>query len=249
MEEYEIPLQTILFLQINKLEILQTQGITINNAEEAKEEIEKSSSIIQDIYNMKKEETEGFDRLNFLYNDVKLQNERYEIDQEMQIINDIANKLNKDLIILEEKQTDLKKEQEAFQEKQNELENQYIKAEEKNNNLVYNLLGFLTAFSIVSAVVGVVSQINGILNLMIFIVFTMLILITTLIALHNFYENNNKKENKLQDNYFIWKILALILVILIITSGIKYILNHKENIIKHIDNKIEKVINDKVKEN
>ncbi len=126
-------------------------------------------------------------------------------------------------------------------------------AEERNNNLVYNLLGFLTAFSIVSAVVGVVSNINGTINIMIFMAFTILLLLTTLIGLHNFYENNNKRENKLQDNYFLWKVVAAIMVLLVIISAIKTLKENKENIFNYMDNKIENVIeqklNNKVQEN
>ena len=133
-----------------------------------------------------------------------------------------------------------------LEEKSEKIVEQQTEAEERNNNLVYNLLGFLTAFSIVSAVVEAVQEIEGIINLMIFIVFTMLILVTTLIALHNFYENNNKKENKLQDNYFIWKVLAIIFVILIFASGIKYLINNKENIFFYIDDKIEMIVDEKV---
>lgn len=150
---------------------------------------------------------------------------------------------------------DLKLETYKTTEKLNELDSkskEIIKrqneAEERNNNLVYNLLGFLTAFSIVSAVVGVVADIEGTINIMIFMAFTILLLLTTLIGLHNFYENNNKRENKLQDNYFLWKIVAVIIVFLVIISGIKALKNNKENIFNYIDNKIEKVIEEKVNE-
>ena len=91
----------------------------------------------------------------------------------------------------------------------------------KSNNLVYNLLGFLTAFSIVSAVIETITRINGIINIMIFMAFTILILLTTLIALHNYYENRNKRENILQNNYFLWIIIAVILLGLIIIYVLK----------------------------
>lgn len=129
---------------------------------------------------------------------------------------------------------------------QDELNERQNKTEEQNNNLVYNLLGFLTAFSIVSAVVGVVAQINGTLNIMLFMAFTILILLTTLIALHNFYKNDNKRETKLQDNYFLWKVVAGIFVFLIITLGIKTLVYNKDKIFNYIDNEIEQVIEEKV---
>lgn len=132
--------------------------------------------------------------------------------------------------------------------KSKEITKRQNEAEERNNNLVYNLLGFLTAFSIVSAVVGVVANIKETINIMIFMAFTILLLLTTLIGLHNFYENNNKRENKLQDNYFLWKVVAVIIVFLIVASGIKTLRDNKENIFNYIDNKIEKVIEEKVNE-
>lgn len=135
---------------------------------------------------------------------------------------------------------------EIFQDKLNERQN---KTEEQNNNLVYNLLGFLTAFSIVSAVVGVINQIKGVVNIMLFMAFTILLLLTTLIGLHNFYKNDSKKQSKLKDNYFLWKTTAIIVLVLIVILGIKFAVNNKENIFDYLDNKIEKVIEEKTTEN
>lgn len=143
---------------------------------------------------------------------------------------------------LDSKSKDLEKFQDELNERQN-------KTEEQNNNLVYNLLGFLTAFSIVSAVVGVITEIHGIINIMLFMTFTILLLLTTLIGLHNFYKNNDKRDNKLQDNYFLWKVVATIIIILCIVLGIKALKENKENIFDYINNKIEKVIEEKVNEN
>lgn len=130
--------------------------------------------------------------------------------------------------------------------KSKELMTRQNDAEERNNNLVYNLLGFLTAFSIVSGVVGVVAEINDVVKIMIFMAFTILILLTTLIGLHNFYENNNKRETKLQDNYFLWKATGIIIVILIILSGMNYLKDNKDKIFNYVDSKIEKVIEEKI---
>lgn len=126
---------------------------------------------------------------------------------------------------LEEKIKKLNEKNDIINEKQQEIE-------DRNNNLVYNMLGFLTSFSIVSAVVGVIDKIDGVLKLMLFIAFTILILLTTLIALHNFYKNDNKRENKLQDNYFLWKVVALIIGFLLLMIA----LNNKEKIDSWIHN-------------
>lgn len=136
---------------------------------------------------------------------------------------------------------------EILQDNLNERQN---KTEEQNNNLVYNLLGFLTAFSIVSSVVGVVAEIDGIINIMLFMAFTILILLTTLIGLHNFYKNDDKRETKLQDNFFLWRVVAILIVVLVAILGIKYALNNKENIAEYFDSKIEKsiekIVNEKI---
>lgn len=229
--------------QLNKLEELKSQLIDENNIEIIKEELTKASSLIEDVHTMEITQTNNkkFNKLQFIFNSLNLSVQKYEIEQEMEILSKISSKINGEVIILEDKLKDT-------QIKQEELEKQTEKAEERNNNLVYNLLGFLTAFSIVSAVVGVVANINGIINIMIFVAFTILLLLTTLIGLHNFYENNNKRENKLQDNYFLWKVVAVITVFLIVASGIKTLGDNKENIFNYIDNKIEKIIEEKVNE-
>lgn len=133
---------------------------------------------------------------------------------------------------------------EIIQDNLNERQN---KTEEQNNNLVYNLLGFLTAFSIVSASVEAISKIEGTFNIMLFMAFTILLLLTTLIGLHNFYKSNNKRETKLQNNYFLWKVVLGIIIALVILSGIKTLKDNKENIFNYIDNKIENVVEEKVK--
>ena len=138
------------------------------------------------------------------------------------------------------------KDKNDLQEKQNQLEIQYNKSEERNNNLIYNLLGFLASFSIVSAAVGTIEKVNGVLKIMIFITFTVFLLLTTLIGLHNFYKDDNKRESKLQDNYFLWKATGIIIVILMILSGINCIKNNKDKIFNYLDKKIESVIEEKV---
>ena len=225
--------------QLNRLIEFRSYLIDESIAKELKEELDKASSMIEDVHTMGNTNIKNFHRLQFEYNFLNLALQKYEIENEIEILSKISSKINKDLIILEEKQKDL-------QEKQNQLEIQYNKSEEKNNNLVYNLLGFLASFSIVSAAVAAIEKVNGTLNIMIIIAFAVFLLLTTLIGLHNFYKNDNKRESKLQDNYFLWKATGIIIVILMILSGINCIKNNKDKIFNYLDKKIENVIEKKV---
>ena len=245
-EQIEVPLKEIVIAKIEILRNIQNQILTIENKEKVCQELEIISSVIQDVHAMEEPEPKCFNQLKFEYNNVKLLYQRYEIEEEISELNQISENINRNLIILEEKQKDLKNEQIKFEEQQKILEKQYNKTEEKNGNLVYNLLGFLASFSIVSASVSAIGQIHGMLYIMIFILFTLLVLITTLIGLHNFYINKDKKENKLQDNYFLWKIVAGILILLCLIVPIKYLKDNKKYIFNYIDKKIENVIEEKV---
>lgn len=232
--------------QLNKLIEFRSYLIDESIAKELKEELDKASSMIEDVHTMGNTNIKNFNRLQFEYNSLNLALQKYEIENEIEILSKISSKINKDLIILEEKQKDL-------QEKQKQLEIQYNKSEEKSNNLVYNLLGFLASFSIVSAAVAAIEKVNGTLNIMIIIAFAVFLLLTTLIGLHNFYKSDNKRESKLQDNYFLWKATGIIIVILMILSGINYIKNNKQKIFDYLDKKIEsaieKKVNNKLEEN
>lgn len=225
--------------QLNRLIEFRSYLIDESIAKELKEELDKASSMIEDVHTMGNTNIKNFNRLQFEYNSLNLALQKYEIENEIEILSKISSKINKDLIILEEKQKDL-------QEKQNQLEIQYNKSEEKSNNLVYNLLGFLASFSIVSAAVAAIEKVNGTLNIMIVIAFAVFLLLTTLIGLHNFYKDDNKRESKLQDNYFLWKATGIIIVILMILSGINCIKNNKDKIFNYLDKKIESVIEEKV---
>ena len=211
-------------------EVCKNQDIEIT--EENKKEIEDLILATQDLINncindsyYSGNRDEKFVNLIYICHKLDLKLETYKLEAKIKELN--------------YKSTEL----EIFQDNLNERQN---KTEEQNNNLVYNLLGFLTAFSIVSAVVGVVGEIDGTINIMIFMAFTILLLLTTLIGLHNFYKNNNKRETRLQDNYFLWKVVAVIIIILFVGLGIKTLKDNKENIFNYIDNKIENIIEEKV---
>lgn len=130
--------------------------------------------------------------------------------------------------------------------KNNDIEKKQKQLEKNGNDLVYNLLGFLTSFSIISASVEAIGKIEGIINIMLFITFTILILLTTLIALNNFYKKENKCETKLQNNYFLWKVVVVIIIILFIVSSILFIKDEKKNILNFLDEKIEKIIEQRI---
>lgn len=234
--------------EVNKLSELQNELIDEDNLEEIKDELMKASSIIEEIHSMEYTNVRNFGKLQFVYNTLKLAVQKYELEQEMEILNQVSKQISRDILIVEEKLKDIQNKQVELNNKSIELEKKTKKAEERNNNLVYNLLGFLTAFSIVSAVVGVIADIEGIVNIMLFMAFTILILLTTLIGLHNFYENNNERKTKLQDNYFLWNVTGAIIIVLVIILGFRYVNNNKEKIFNYLDNKIENVIEKKVTE-
>lgn len=216
-------------LQYNEIKSLQDNPITKEN----KKNLENLMLAIEDLISncMKNEDflgnrDENFINLTFIYYKLSLRMETYKLEEKIKELDNKSNIINK---------------------KQQELEDKQMKAEEKNNNLVYNLLSFLTAFSIVSATVEAIQHIQGTIKIMLFMAFTILILLTTLIALHNFY-NNNKRENKLQDNYFLWKLILGIIIILCIIIGIQKIKDNKNNIFQRIDSRIENIIEQKIKE-
>jgi len=214
--------------QLKELDIIEHKEISKTNYEEIEGILIATDSLINDCYSTNEftcNRNDSFIKLIYLYQRISTRLETY--------------KLQRVLMEIECKNEELKI-------KQKELEDNYSKTKEENNNLVYNLLGFLASFSIVSASVEAISKINSTINVMIFMTFTILLLLTTLIALHNFYKNNNKRESKLQDNYFLWKIIVVIIVLLIIGLGIKTVNNHKDKIFNYIDKKIENVIEQKI---
>ena len=244
-QEISIDITANIKEEVNKLSELQNELIDQNNLEEIKDELMKASSIIEEIHSMEYTNVKNFGKLQFVYNTLKLAVQKYELEQEMEILNQVSKQISRDILILEEKLKDVHNKQLELDNKSIKLEQQTKKAEERNNNLVYNLLGFLTAFSLVSGVVGVVTNINGTLKIMLFMAFVILILLTTLIGLHNFYENNNERKTKLQDNYFLWKVTGVIIIVLAIILGLQHLNNNKDKIFNYIDNKIENIVEQK----
>ena len=210
-------------IEAQYIEIIEYQDIQIT--EENKRDMERiilatedliGNCMLDDYYSGNRDA--NFVNLTFICHKISLRMETYKLEEKIKELNEKNNDINK---------------------KQQEIE-------DRNNNLVYNMLGFLTSFSIVSAVVGVIDKIDGILTLMLFIAFTILILLTTLIALHNFYKNDNKRESKLQDNYFLWKVVAFIMGFLILMIA----LNNKDKIDNwiHNENNSTEIIENNIEE-
>lgn len=108
-----------------------------------------------------------------------------------------------------------------LEKKQLSISNQIEQTEEKSNNLIFNILGFIASFSIVSAAVTGIGNIKGTINIVLFIAFSILMLITTLIGLDNFYKPSKSEKNLLKNNYFLWVVLFIIIIFIIIFSFIK----------------------------
>lgn len=118
--------------------------------------------------------------------------------------------------------------------KSEEITQKQQKSEEQSNNLVYNILGFIASFSIVSSAVVAIDNMKSTSDILLFMAFTAFILITTLIGLHNFYKSKDKSKNKLQDNYFLWKMLIIVIVLLIGYRGVEYVKENRNEILESI---------------
>lgn len=141
---------------------------------------------------------------------------------------------------LEEKNKEITQKQKDVEEKQKAMEQKILKSEEQSNNLVYNILGFIASFSIVSAAATAIINVKGTLNIALFMAFCTFILITTLIALNNFYKNRSNDDiNPLKNNYFLWWALLILIVVIVAISGMQYLKNSKNKIMTSIEKNIE----------
>lgn len=126
-------------------------------------------------------------------------------------------------------------------EKQKRIEDNQEKMEKKNNNMVYNILAFIASFSIVSASVTAFEKVSSVEDILIFMVFTAFIIVTTLIALDNFYRSNNERGNKLKNNYFLWKVLLVVIFLLLGYKSVNYLKNNQEEIFESFGRGVESV--------
>lgn len=201
-------------------EVLNFQLDTINrdNENKLKELLNTADLLIVECHNTKTfkvSRNNNFSKLVYEYQRLKLKYETYTINKQIEIVT----------------------------EKYKDIESKQIEIKGETNNLVYNILGFIASFSIVSAAVSAITQIKSITDILLFMSFSVLLLLTTLIGLHNFYKNSNSKKNKLQNNYFLWKMMVVVIILLIGYKGVIYIKENQEEILKNIGRGIGEVIN------
>lgn len=201
-------------------EILRVQSQIIN--EEVSEILEKVDLLITECHTDKRFKTiksEKYNRLVYEYQSLKLKYESYKINEQIKKVENNYKEIRG---------------------KQEQIKNE-------TNNLVYNILGFIASFSIVSAAVAAITQVNGIANILLFMAFSILLLLTTLIGLHNFYKNNNSDKKWLQNNYFLWKMMVIVIVLLVGYKGIIFIKENKQEIFESIGRGIGKIISENKK--
>lgn len=204
-------------------EVLNFQLNTINkdNENKLKELLNTSDLLIVECHNtqtFKISRNNNFSKLVYEYQRLKLKYETYTINKQIEIVT----------------------------EKYNDIENKQLEIKNETNNLVYNILGFIASFSIVSAAVSAIIQIKSITDILLFMAFSVLLLLTTLIGLHNFYKNSNNKKKGLQNNYFLWKMMVVVIILLICYKGAMCIKENQEEILKNIGRGIGEVIDSKL---
>lgn len=187
----------------------QLDTISENNENKLKELLNTVDLLIVECHNtqtFKISKNTNFAKLVYEYQRLKLKYETYIINKQIEIVT---------------------KKYEDIEKRQSEIKNE-------TSNLVYNILGFIASFSIVSAAVSAIQNINGMLNIVLFMAFSVLILLTTLIGLHNFYKSNNENAKGLQNNYWLWKMIFGVILIILIYNGIVYINENKQEIFESI---------------
>lgn len=211
-------------------ELISFQDIGINN--ENKENLEKlilatedliSNCMNDNIYSGNRDQY--FVNLIFICHKLSLKIETFKIEEKLKALDNKSNAINKNQLRLEKKQE---------------------KSEEQSNNLVYNILGFIASFSVVSASISAIDKMNNLSDVMLFMAFTAFILLTTLIALNNFYKSTNtNKKISLQNNKFIWVMLVFVIILLLGYKGIQWISSNKNEIFESIGRGIGQVIESK----
>jgi len=201
-------------------EILNTQVETISskNEDEIKQILDKADWLILECHatnEFKISRNTDFSRLVYEYQRLKLKYESYQINLQINLIHDDYNR----------------------------IKTQQEEIETNANNLVYNILGFIASFSVISASVEAISEIKETSNIILFMAFTSFILLTTLIGLHNFYKIDYYPRGRLQNNYFLWKAMIIVMVTILGYQGLKYTRENQDYIFEKIGEGIGKTIN------
>lgn len=215
-----------------------------NNIEEYKKSIKSQYDELMSFQDMEitKENKDNLEKLIFATEDLLnncMNDQLYSGNRDQYFVNliFICHKLSLriETYKIEEKIKRLDNKNTIINKNQERLEKKQIKSEEQSNNLVYNILGFIASFSIVSASVAAIDKMNTIENIMLFMAFTAFILLTTLIGLNNFYKcNYSNKKISLKNNKFLWLMMFFIIIILLGYKGITYIKYNQNAIFESI---------------
>lgn len=202
--------------QLKNIMKYQAEKITPENEEKIKEILNIAESIITDCHTLpefKQSKNRDFNRLIYESQRLTVKYSNYKTETNM----------------------------DKFVHKLYDFDQKVSNVQAEAGNLVYNILGFIASFSIVSAAVSAIDKMEDILSVALFMCFSVFLLLITLIGLNNFYKNYNRTKNKFQDNYFLLKIVSFVIIILFICKGIKYIDDNKEMVFQNIGVGIERV--------
>ncbi len=200
------------------------------NEEHIRDLLDAADNFISECYTLEgfyPNKNNNFNRLTYAVQKLSTKFHKYEMNKEFERSQEI---------LLETKIM-----QEKMLKQSDNVSNRLVKSEEKLNkmemessNLVYNILGFIVSFSIISAAVTMFDKVNSLVDGLIFMVFTAWILLTTLIGLNNFYKCNGIGEKRLQNNYFLWKAISIVVILLFAYKGILAIQDNSDNILEGI---------------
>ena len=202
---------------LNEILRIQVQSIKIKNIREVKELLERTDILITECHTasiFKTARNEKFNRLVYEYQRLNLKYEAHNINEQIREVN----------------------------RKYKEIESNQEQIKNESNNLVYNILGFIASFSIVSAGVAAISNLTSMTEILLFMSFCILLLLTTLIGLHNFYKSSNGKKIRLQNNYFLWKMILGVVVLLVMYKCIIYVKENRNEILEIIGREIGQTI-------
>lgn len=219
--------------QISNLVKYHDINISIDNETEVKSDLNMAKSLIDDCYTLKEfkiNRNGNFNRLAYEYQLLSAQLQNYRNEK---LLEGVSFRLD-------------------------EVSNQQDEIVHQTGNLVYNILGFIASFSVVAASVGAVDKLKNLSDVMLFMAFTAFILITTLIALNNFYKKpfvlrsnlRNRPDlqlrqilnskSVLQNNYFLWKMLIFVIIMVFLYKFTIYVKENRSIILEDIGKGIEK---------